>query len=213
MAPRPRATSTAPVEPKKNLPPRPPKGQFSTNPALTPRKAWTVAEAREQMKLVEQMHLQGWSIAQMLEAVHEHAERHPTLTAFPFGKARLITLKNRVEQNWKTEDDQRRPTWKSAAIRRIERRIRLLDAKLQSLPNADAGTKIHGALQGWEQRLARIQGTEEAMKIDVDVRVSQSIAGVIMNLTPDQVADMLERAQERDRLADQARHQLGEGSR
>jgi hypothetical protein len=59
-----------------------------------------------------------------------------------------------------------------------------------------------------EQLLMQLEGTGQARKVDVDLRMNEAAAGALFVLTPEQVQTMLTRRAETHRLADLGRRQL-----
>lgn len=66
------------------------------------------------------------------------------------------------------------------------------------------------AVAQMEHLLMRLQGTDTPVKLDLNVRLSASLDGVIANLTPAQVERFRARHREMQRLADLARARLPE---
>lgn len=107
----------------------------------------------------------------------------------PLARARVMWLVARVRESWKEEDERARPFWKARQIRALEDDIRAARAK-----------KDYTAVARFQQLLAKIMGTEEPVRVEVDVVVTQAIMQVIGGMTIDQLTEALteQRALEQD---------------
>jgi hypothetical protein len=101
-----------------------------------------------------------------------------------------------VRERWVSEDKAQIEKWKSEAARRLHEGMEKAKQDLKDKP-----AQLHSALLRYEDQLAKIQGTYAAVKIDIDVTVSQHLVGVVANLTAEQVADHLANYRETQRQA------------
>ena len=158
---------------------------------------YTLAEVELQMSVVEQLVLATQSRPAITKAMRER---------FGVGSLRVLRLVARVQERWKQEDQEARPAYRAAAMRRIERYI--AQARGERAPDGTWRTKPdYPALARFESLLADIQGTRAPVQVDVsvDVRVSASLQAVIASLTPEQCAERLAAARERRALAERQR--------
>ncbi len=173
----------------RNSPPVP-----TTIPAVALATRYSPEETREQYAYVSNGLISGLSTADVRRGFLEK-----------FGanrKNRFHTMFVRAMEAFKTEDAARRDNTRSEAVRRITRRIPRLDSQIHAPATPTRSlTGLVLAVATHEKLLADIQGTRAPIKIDVDVRVSESIAHVIMNLTPEQVTEYQHRNAERKRMA------------
>lgn len=137
---------------------------------------------------------------------------------FNVGEIRAKNVVNACLELWKREAEksENREENRERAIRRIM--SMLLIARGRPNINQETGRQEgwvdkpnHAAVAKYEKLLMQLQGTEEPMKVELTVNVSQAVSGVIMNLTPEQVERYVERRKELERLAEEGRKALTQG--
>lgn len=154
------------------------------------RKVWSLVETRQQEHDVDSLLAQGLSTNQIV--IHMRK-------AHGVGEQRTSILLNRTRQRWAQEDEVARASNKSAAIRRITRRVNDLDTRLQLDAKSDPKAKMkpgdvtlmHAALHKWEALRADLEGTRAPVKVEMDVQVSAAILTVIAQMTPEEVQEEL----------------------
>jgi hypothetical protein len=124
---------------------------------------------------------------------------------FGFGIGRCQRLTRIVREEWAKEEEARRPHLKQEAVSRIMQMLAVARGRRTTdgqgwveKPNLSAVVRL-------EALLADLQGTREPVKVDVDVRVSQTTAAVIYNMNAADVAEALARYRENVRLAEEYR--------
>ena len=120
---------------------------------------------------------------------------------------RVDILCDRVRERWQKERAKTRDSDREAAIRRIARFRQWASGE----QNSDGTWKVkpnHAALVAYERILMDLQGTREAIKVDVDVRYTEAMLGVVARLEGDEGSKLLEEAREQERLANAARRLL-----
>lgn len=154
-------------------------------------------EVRQQEEDVEQLLKNGSPPSQMCRILRE---RWPRMS-----KSRVYMLVARVKDRWREESAKTREMDREAAIRRIH------TYRMHAAGEFDARTgkwirqPNHQALAKWERLLMDLQGTREAIKIDVGVVYTQAMLQVVARLDGEQASDLLEEAREQERLAEAAR--------
>lgn len=119
---------------------------------------------------------------------------------FKISNGRYQKLRNRIADRWAREDDRMRASWKAQAQRRIERWIRICELKGD-----------YRLVQRFHTDLMDIQGVREPVRLDLHVEVQETLSQVIMELTPEQIDQVMHEYQETQLLA-QAARQLGMGN-
>jgi len=120
----------------------------------------------------------------------------------PVSLKRVNTYITRVHESWKSQDDEQRPHRKAETSRRIFEHIQklneeLLDDKL-TIANRVA---IRRTIIAFENLFADVEDTRAPIKVEVDVKVRQSLTAVITALPPETMQEYLHEYQENVRLA------------
>lgn len=128
-------------------------------------------EARQRRKIMSTLLEQGASfdtIVEILSAATPNKERG--IPGFGMTVNQIRNLRREVYAQWQEEDAEAKPHYKAAAMRRINRQITKAGA---------AGA--HGAVAQLENTLSKIQGTGEAIEVNVGVgfRVTRSLIEVL----------------------------------
>lgn len=159
-------------------------------------------EVNAQLSFVEDLIVQGASASQIVRL---------TVSKYFVTATRAKKLIERVKELHATEDAEARAEWKSAQIRRLQTMRRLASGERTADGKGWIVKPDHKAVVAYERLLAQICGTLEPVQIDVDVRHTEAIRAVIVNMTPEQSADLLAEAEEQERLANAARRLLPSG--
>ncbi len=127
----------------------------------------TVEQRRERMDLIEQLMVRGVGVSKIEKAC---AER--------FGMKRGVVMKymERLREQWAEEERVSRPTNKATAQRRLYQHI-------QKARDADNWA----AVASLERLLSDIQGTKEAVEVNVNLEAMtrEATLHVIANITPE----------------------------
>lgn len=139
--------------------------------------------------------------SQTLAAIARHMHRE-----FGISSKRVARLAARVRERWVREDEASGALAvnRAEAIRRVKRMLAIASGK-RSADGAWTEKPNHAAVAKYESLLAQLQGTNAPIKLDLEVRVSASIQGVIANLTAEQVREISERQRELRELAERER--------
>lgn len=166
-----------------------------------PIKRYTVAEALEHERAVEQLLSQWASKPQLVAAMREK---------YGVGAHRCQLLITRVLDRWAREEAENRPRNKQRQVTNVERTIQKLEVMIQAASDpqrqrADPKTLrelLRIKLQ-YLDHLADLTGTKAARGVDVtmNVNVEQRVVQATMQLSAEQVAEMHEAAMERERMA------------
>lgn len=188
--------------------PRPPPPRLGVKP-----KVWSVTEQRQQRDLAEAL----LSTAQGTEAyATKQLAKQLHLT---FTRARRVVREVLDAWNQKREGTKAVEDARSQAIARVRSMLvhargtpKVVDDPLTGGRKQDGWLvePDHRATAKYEEILMRLEGTDQPIKVDVNVRVSAALEGVIANLTPQQVERFVARRRELERLADLARARLPE---
>lgn len=157
---------------------------------------YTPEETREQHE---------WIAGAMAARMTTYAITQQAKDKFGIGASRVRNLMARVLEKWKLEDEQNRSSLKAKAVRSLEQDMTAVRAELANNISVSDKAKLHSTLTRYHALLADIQGTREPIKVDVDVRVSQSIVGVIANLSPEQVQAYVQRRKQLEQEAEHGR--------
>ncbi len=173
-----------------------PPSRTPQNPIRPALRIYTKAETYEQTRTVESLltQLSGFStIAAICRKRHG------------IGLNRVRTLMGRVVDTWAKEDEANKGTNKGAAIRRIVRMRLHAEGEMNEQGTAWLREPNHPAVAKYEMLLADLQGTREAIKVDVDVRASQACLTVIQGLSAEEVQKYLTKYKENVQLANEMR--------
>jgi len=154
---------------------------------------YSASETRQHELFLEQLMLVRPDLSQ-----REHCRQ--LKKKYKISTGRYNKLRNRIMDRWAREDDRMRSGWKSQAIRRIERWIRMAEDK-----------KDLKLVQRFHNDLMEIQGVREPVRLDLHIEVQETLSQVIMELTPEQIDQVMHEYQDTQRLAAHAR-QLGMGT-
>lgn len=152
---------------------------------------YTAAEKRAQRSLVESLMIDGWTESMIFVRMRKDG----------VGSTRTRVVIEQIRERWRTEDENKRPQHRAAAIRRISRNLRAAEGR----QNEDGAWVVMPNMQAYvalERLLTDIQGTREPIQVNVNVEYTQAISNVIAELTPDEVERMLEASKERLRLSE-----------
>jgi hypothetical protein len=157
------------------------------------RVAWSLKEVREQLRAVEDFLVEGSQPREILRVLRG---RWPAMTL-----GRVEKLAERVRINWlgATTEESRKHD-RHAAIQRLHKMRRIAsglrdkDGKWVDRPN-------HQAVARYESLLMELEGTREAIRVDVNVRHTQAMLAVVANLSGDEASEYLAEALEQERLA------------
>jgi hypothetical protein len=133
----------------------------------------TVEQRRERLEVIEQLMIRGIGTSKIEKAC---ADR------FGMNKGAVARYMSHLREQWADEERQSRPTNKATAQRRIYQHI-------QKAREADNWA----AVASLERLLSDIQGTKEALEVNlnVDANVREATLHVIANLTPEKRAEIL----------------------
>lgn len=149
---------------------------------------YSALETHEQERIVDEGLAQGQFNSMIQETLRE---RWPTL-----GYERVRKLIARVLARWAEEAKAREPTARDEQTKRLHRQLLRAQIDLATKPHAK-----HQMVLKYEQEIARLNGRTVPQQVNVDMNVTHSIQGVVMNLSPEQVAKYTARHEERERLA------------
>jgi hypothetical protein len=163
-------------------------------------RSWTREEADAQEAFIENMLLErpDYTEDKRAEVVREK---------FGIGKGRLRTLTERVRSRWEKDDSKLRMQRKAEQARRLLRHMSKAQGQRDRQGNW-VEKPNWSAVAKFEALYADLCGTREAIKIDIDVRMSEALTMVIAQMTPEQVQEQLERYNEDVRLADEYRKRV-----
>lgn len=171
--------------------------------AKPPVRRYTLAETRDQLRSVEELLIEGAKPA-AIHRLFRAESKYPSITM-----SRVHDLCARVRTDWLSiaKDDDRKAA-RSAAIVRIHR------MRQQAAGQWDQATKSwvikpnHQAVARYEELLMKLEGSEQAAKVEVDVRYTQAMLAITAQLTGDDASAFLEEAMDQKRLADMAKREL-----
>lgn len=167
-------------------------------PGTDRRRVWTQAETREHVAFLEQLYVRGTSLRQMELAARQRFGLRP---------GRVTSLLDRIRETWRKEDEANRASNRAAAVRRVTRYIRDAEGR----KNQD-GSWIekpnYAALARFEELLSDLQGTREPVKVDLNVRVQETVLNVIAGLSPEELGELVAEYEDTERLAEAARRGL-----
>jgi hypothetical protein len=165
-------------------------------------KVFSVAEVREQERVIEDLLVRGLGHGTIFRAVREPpgtlaADGKPRATALGIGQARARKLIDRIYERWRIEDGPRRAQRKAEQIRRLTH-----DAEVAR------SSKNYNAVARFEELLADLMGTREPIQVNHDVRVSETVLHVFGMLRPEDMHDLMNEYRQTHALAEQARRLL-----
>jgi hypothetical protein len=157
-------------------------------------------EVAEQLELVSDLLMQGTDVTRVWRICRA---RWSTLS-----KKRVDRLVERVRERWMADAEKTKGMDREAAIRRIHNlRAWAAGEKDRSGANwvrkPDSRTLLH-----CERLLMDLQGTREAIKVDVTATYTQAMLTVMARLEGDEASAILEEAHEQERLAEAAKRHL-----
>ncbi len=155
---------------------------FGGNPAPKERKRYTPAEARAQEQILEELLLANMTSRPAM--INFIADK----TGQRIGINRVNVLTQRIFQRWADEDATTRQANKAAAERR-----------LKSYALKAAAEKKWSAVARFEELLSKVQGTQEPLRVSLDVETTTAIMGVVGTMSADDMNRLLDedRAQRR----------------
>ncbi len=149
-----------------------------------PIKRYTPAERDDQMRIVEELVINGYTERQILTTLR--ANDHPDVS---MNRVRII--KGRVHERMKLESERTRPLTKEKQLRRLYTQLRIAQGKRSQdgkswveKPNWQAITKL-------EETIARVEGNYEAIKLDVDVVHREALSNVLGDMTEEQGLELV----------------------
>lgn len=177
-------------------------------PSPTPVRRYTPAEAREQVRRIEELMIDGareGQIYRLLKGDSQNPGAYPGIT-----RKRVKELAQRIRTDWSSiASDEQRIADREAAIRRIQRmRLVACGVRDPKAPGAWLVPPNHMAVARYEALLMELQGTKDAIKLDVNVHYTQAMLAVVGRLSGEDATDLLDEAMEQARLADMARREL-----
>lgn len=126
------------------------------------------------------------------------------------GMARTKTLLRKVRGDLQRDFETRKATAKAEQSERLRELLVRLSENAVDVPRRQVGkdgkvtvTYVRQTRVPWssivrtEELLADVEGTRDPIRVEHDVRLRASIMGVIANLTPERMEQLLERAQAR----------------
>lgn len=134
----------------------------------------TPEQRRARLMAVEQMLTLGSTPAQMEAALKAQ---------FNMGPGAVASYVARVRARWAAEGEQDRAQLKKAAVKRLQQHIRGAVAKGQ-----------FSAVAQLERLLADIQGTKEAVEVNLNVSttVTEAVIGIVTGMTAEEQAALIE---------------------
>ena len=169
-------------------------------------QVWTVAETQDQMRQLEELLTRGATMSQLIT----YARRPRDEGGLGIGTTRTRKLARRIQARWDEEDRDLTKSRKAAQTRRLYRWMRdAAGIPDPNNPNAWLRKPNLQALARLEELYADLHGTRAPQVVVHDVRVSETLVGVIAELDADQVADLLARRHEDQALAEAYRAQQG----
>jgi hypothetical protein len=182
---------TAPAETEEQIRVQENEARRLTNIRFSP------AEVERQMAAVRELMLRGHGFKVIT--------RHMRL-AFSVGEARTRKLMQRVQDAWLSraaDDKQYYRSWTEARLLAVIAQLHGERNKPEDWPKLGEW-KVRpnwSALIRFEELLAKIQGTIQPVKVDVNLTVNAAVHHVFYDLTPEQIAEMDQKALEDERLA------------
>jgi hypothetical protein len=153
------------------------------------RKVYTPTETREHEAFIENALQTAFAHGLIVRGLKQK---------FGMGETRAKKLIHRVLDRWALDSEKNRSSNKASAERRILTDVREARAE-----------KKWSAVASLESLLADIQGTRDPVKIDVDVRVSETLVAMVADMSGERLRDLVEEAREQRALASVAkRHGL-----
>jgi hypothetical protein len=158
------------------------------------RRVYTFQEAQAQQAFVEMC------LMKRLTSRKIQIEMNKQFQSISLG--RVTTLITRVRQSWKDQDDEQRPHRKAETSRRIFEHIMKINEELNQ-PDLTISERVvlRRTLISFENLFADVEDTRAPMKVEVDVKVRQSLSAVITALPPETMQEYLAEYQENIRLA------------
>lgn len=146
--------------------------------------AQSAIERRVRHVTPEQRRARLMAVEQMLTLGVTPQQMEATLKAqYDMGPAKVASYVGQVRARWAAEGEQDRAQLKKAAIRRIQQHIRGAVAKGQ-----------FSAVAQLERLLADIQGTKEAVEVNLNVSttVTEAVIGIVTGMTAEEQAALIE---------------------
>ena len=157
--------------------------------------------ASQRREATSKMLMAGHSIDRIIEVMGreymlvpdpENPGKKKRIPGFGLSAEVSLGIINEVRKRWKDEDEEEAPYRRAAAIRRNKSHIEKAASKGQ-----------YGAVAALEANLSKMEGTHEAVKIEVSNvgrELDEALVSVLGELDPEVVQDMV--AMERARLID-----------
>jgi hypothetical protein len=157
---------------------------------------YTKEESAEQLAVVDQAMVQGVRHNAILRMMRER---------FGVGPSRVQKLEQRVRDRLAEEGRRNHATAKEVAVARAERALvqsETLFAQAAERRDHQAQARILRDKTRLLDHLAMLNGLAQVnVNETVNVNVSHALVGAIASLTPEQTAQMVARARERERMA------------
>jgi len=133
---------------------------------------YSAEETKQQVQVIESLLLQGTTNQSILaDACARVGLRRPKTH-------RVSDLIKRIHQRWAAEDAAHSGAAKATAIRRLHRWIGVARGK-GAKGSADYSPANLPAIARFEELLSKIQGTQEPIRISVDLQVTEAVVAVI----------------------------------
>lgn len=197
---RPSPAATGPVQPAAEgaeIPiPKEPKGALKGRPI----KRYSPLQVQEQLRLVEQGIVNGFTERQIQQALANEAVKSdkPYLLV---GLSRIGTLKARVYEELKREGERARPQTKEKQLRRLYSDL----VRMRQQPKTN-----FAAIAKHEELISKIEGNFEPIVVEVDVVHREAVTNVIASMTEEQMSKMVEAFDKMAALAESAAKARGE---
>lgn len=161
--------------------------------------AYTRGEVDKQLMYVEDLMIQGAQPRRI------HRVLRGQWTSITL--SRVQQQVDKIKARWMEERARTKDVEREAAIRRITMFREWASGKKDESGNWIAKPN-HGAIVDYERLLMDLQGTREAIKIDVTATYTAAMLQVVARLDGDEASEILEEARETERLAGEARRLL-----
>lgn len=166
---------------------------------------YTRAETELHIRRIEELRINGAS----MRSIHRMMQADGSRPEYrKITKKRVEVLWTRITEFWQESSKE------SAAERKEAARQRIYQMRLWALGEFDSNTKTwvrrpdQKALKGIEDLLMKLEGTAAAVEVTVEHAFTDAMKHVIVNIDPEQAAEMLQEARETRRLAELARTAL-----
>lgn len=147
-----------------------------------PIKRYTRLEADDQMRIVEELVVNGYTERQMLATLK--VNKHDV------SLNRVRVIKSRVHERMKLESERTRPLTKEKQLRRLYTQLRIAQGKRTADGRGWTEKPNWSAITRLEETIARVEGNYEPLRLDVDVVHREALTNVLGDMTEEQALEL-----------------------